>query len=72
MSIEGDVVLLAFKHAYHKEQVEKPENQRVAERIIGNFLGRSCRIRCIYEAEDSHLVEAALRLGAQIISTEEK
>ena len=48
------------------------ENQRVTEKIIGNFLGRSCRIRCTYEAEDNRLLNAALKMGAQIIDTEEK
>jgi len=72
VSFEDDVVVLTFRYPYHKEQIEKPENQRVAEKIIGNFLGRSCRVRCIYEPEDNHLLKAALKMGAQIINVEEK
>ncbi|GAH86320.1 unnamed protein product, partial [marine sediment metagenome] len=57
---------------YHKEQIEKMENQQVTEKIIGNFLGHSCHVRCIYETEDNHLLKAALKMGAQIIDVEEK
>lgn len=65
MSIEGDIVSLAFKHLAIKEQIEKIENQRVTDKIIGNFLGRPCRVRCILE--ENHLVKAALKIGAQIM-----
>ena len=72
VSFEDDVVVLTFRYPYHKEQIEKPENQRVVEKIIGNFLGRSCHVRCSYEPEDNHLLKAALKMGAQIINVEEK
>lgn len=65
VTIENDIVSLAFKHLAHKEQIEKIENQRVTDKIIGNFLGRPCRVRCILE--ENHLVKAALKIGAQIM-----
>jgi len=52
--------------------MENPENQQIAEKIISRFLGHSCRVRCIYEPEDNHLIDEALKIGAQIIDTEEK
>jgi len=52
--------------------MEKLENKKVAEKIVSNFIGRSCQVRCIHEPEDNHLLQAALRMGAQIIDTEEK
>jgi hypothetical protein len=53
--------------------MEKPDNQQIAEQIISRFLERSCRVRCIYKPEDNHLVEEALKIGAQkIIEAEEK
>ena len=70
VAIENDTVSLAFRYPYHKEQIEKVENQRVAERIISNFLGHPCHVRCILE--DNHLLKAALKMGAQITHTEEK
>jgi len=72
VSLEGDTVTLSFKYAYHKEQIEKPENQRTAEKILSHFLGYPCHIHCIYEPEANHLLKAALNMGAQIIGTEEK
>ncbi len=72
VAIEGDTVVLAFRYTYHKEQIEKLENKSVAQEILGHFLGRACNIRCIYEPEDNHLLRAALKMGAQIIDTEEK
>jgi DNA polymerase-3 subunit gamma/tau len=71
-AIDGDTVVLSFKYPLHKENMEKPENQQIAEKIISSFLGHSCRVRCIYEPEDNHLIEEALKIGAQIIDTEEK
>jgi len=72
VSIENDTIILAFRYPYHKEQIEKPENQRIAEKIIGNFLRRPCHVRCIHEPEADHLLRAALKMGAQIIDVEEK
>ncbi len=71
-TIEADTIVLSFKFPLHKENMEKAENQKIAERIISHFLGRPCRVRCVHEPEANHLVEAALRIGAQIINTEEK
>jgi DNA polymerase-3 subunit gamma/tau len=72
VAIEGDTVILAFKYPIHKDKMETIENQQVARAIISNFLGRPCQVRCVYEPEDNHLVEAAKRLGAQVTSVEEK
>jgi DNA polymerase-3 subunit gamma/tau len=71
-AIEKDTVVLSFKYPLHKENMEKSDNQQIAEKIISGFLGRSCRVRCIYEPEDNHLVEEVLKIGAQIIDAEEK
>lgn len=72
VAIENDTVVLAFRYDFHKGNMEKAENQHVAERIVSNFLGRPCRIRCLHEPESNHLVRAALRMGAQVIDVEEK
>jgi len=72
VDIENDTVVLTSKYDFYKEQIEKPENQKVAETIISNFLKRPCRVRCIHRPEDNHLLRAALRMGAQVTSVEEK
>jgi len=71
-SVDGDTVVLAFKYSYHKEQIEKPENQQTAEKIISSFLGRQCQVRCVNEPANDHLVKAALKMGAQIIDEVEE
>ncbi len=72
ITIENNTVTLAFRYPIHKENMEKPENQRIVAKLISNFLGHSCQIRCIHQPEDNHLVEAAKKMGAEIISTEER
>jgi DNA polymerase-3 subunit gamma/tau len=71
-AIEQDVLVLSFRFPLHKDQMEKVENQQIAEKIVSHFLKRTCRVRCIYEPEDNHLVEEALRIGAQIIEPPEE
>jgi len=68
MAVKNDTISLVFKHPFHKEQIEKIENQRVAARIISNFLGRPCQVQCILE--ENHLLKEAIKMGAQIIDTE--
>jgi len=70
VAVEGDTVVLAFRYPLHKVKIGMPENGQVAERIIGHFLGHPCHVRCIYEPEDDHLVQEALKIGAQIIDVE--
>ncbi len=72
VTIEGDTVVLAFRYPIHKEKMEAVENQQVAQKIISNFLGRPCRVRYIHEPENNHLLKAALKMGAQVTSVEEK
>jgi len=72
VSIEGDVVVLSFSFKIHKENMEKPENKRIAEQIISNYLGHPCQISCIYDPKKDILVNKALKIGAQITSVEEK
>jgi DNA polymerase-3 subunit gamma/tau len=72
VAIEDDTVVLVFRYNIHKENMEKPENEQVAAKIISDFLGRPCKVRCVYEPKNNHLIKAALRMGAQVTSVEEK
>ncbi|AHB13295.1 DNA polymerase III subunit gamma/tau [Dehalococcoides mccartyi] len=72
VSIEKNVVTLSFKYKYHKDKIEELENRKVTAEIISNFVGKTCTLVCISEAETNHLVKEAQKLGAQIISVEEK
>ena len=72
-SLQDDVVCLACSSQFFKETIEILENQRVVQQLISNFLGRTCKIQCVLEEKDNHLVEEALKIpGAQFISVEEK
>jgi DNA polymerase-3 subunit gamma/tau len=71
LSIEDDAIVISFKYSYHKEKMDNLDNQKTADKIVSSFMGRPCRVRCIYEHENNHLVKAALRMGAQVIETEE-
>ena len=72
VAFEDDKLVLAFRYPLHKENMEKAQNQGIAERVISSFLGRPCQVRCIHKPEENHLVKAALKMGAQITSVEEK
>jgi DNA polymerase III subunit gamma/tau len=72
LAIEADTVVLSFIYPIHRENMEKPENKQIAEKLISGYLGRACRVRCVDETENNHLVRAALKKGAQITSVEEK
>jgi hypothetical protein len=49
VSLEGNIVCLAFGTKIFKDMIEKLENQRVTERVISDFLGRPCQIKCVLE-----------------------
>ena len=72
VSCEDNTVVLSFRFRIHKDNMEKPQNQMVAEKIISNAMGYHCRVRCIYQHEEDHLVEAAMKMGAEIIDVEDK
>ncbi len=71
-AVAEDTIVLSFKFPFYKEKMEELENQKIAEKIISLCLGRTCRVRCVYEPEANHLVNAALKMGAQIIDEEER
>jgi DNA polymerase-3 subunit gamma/tau len=72
VTIDGDTVVLAFRYPIHKERMETVENQQVAQKIIGNFLGHPCRVRCTYEPENNNVVEELKKIGVKVTSVEEK
>jgi DNA polymerase-3 subunit gamma/tau len=71
LSIEDDTIVVSFKYSYHKEKMDTLENQKTADKIISGYMGRPCKVRCVYEHENNHLVKAALKMGAQVIDAEE-
>jgi DNA polymerase-3 subunit gamma/tau len=72
ITIENEVVVLSFSSPILRDLINKEENQNVAEKIISDFLGRPCQIRCVCESDNNHLTKSAIKLGAQVTSVEEK
>ena len=72
IAVENGVVTLSFKHNIHKEKIEEVENRRVTASLISDFFGQPHQIKCVYEPAENHLVREAQKLGAQVISIEEK
>lgn len=72
IAIDNGIVTLSFKHNFHKEKIEELENRKVTASLLSQFLGQPCQIKCIYEPAENHLVREAQKLGAQVISIEEK
>lgn len=69
IAFENDTLTLSFKHSIYKEKLEEVENHLVVEKIISSYLGHRCRVQCVLE--NNNLLKEALRLGAQIVDTEE-
>lgn len=73
VSIDENVLVLSFKFQVHKDNLEKLDNLKMAEKIVSHCMGRACLIRCVSEPDSAnHLVRAAQKLGAQILDVEEK
>jgi DNA polymerase-3 subunit gamma/tau len=71
VAFSDGTVTLAFRHSYHKDKIDQPENKKVVVEIISHFLGRPCQVNCIFEKEANHLVQEAQKMGAQLIDVEE-
>ena len=72
LSINQDTIVVAVKFSYHKEKMATLDNQKIADKIVSSFLGKSCKVQCVYEHENNHLVKAALEMGGQEIEPEEE
>lgn len=46
-AMEGNVVILGFPYAFHKERIEDPKCQTLVEQVFSQVLGNPCRIKCI-------------------------
>ena len=72
VAIEGDVITLTFRYPYHKEKIEENENMKITTDIISGYIGKRCKVRCVFEQEENYLVREAQKIGAQITDVEEK
>jgi DNA polymerase-3 subunit gamma/tau len=70
--IVADILVVEVRYPFHKEKMDMVDNQKTADKIVSTLLGRTCKVRCVYEHENNHLVRAAMNnYGAQQIDAEE-
>jgi DNA polymerase III subunit gamma/tau len=72
LSIENGTVTLSAKSKIFKDNIEKSDNLKVVENIFSTYLGHDCKVACVLDEKKHHLVNQAIKLGAQITSVEEK
>jgi DNA polymerase-3 subunit gamma/tau len=72
VAFDDNTVVLSFRFPVHKDKIEEPENNKIAAKIIANFIGQPCEVRCLYEPEENHLVREIQKIGGQIVEVEEK
>jgi hypothetical protein len=52
-AVEGNVVVLGFPHAFHKERIEEPKCQALVSQVFSRVLGSPCRIKCVRVPKDT-------------------
>jgi DNA polymerase III subunit gamma/tau len=79
-AVEGDTLVLAFYHDFHKKKIEDTKYTRMVEKKLADKFGSPNKIRCVLKTkevkpkrkvEDIPLVKAALEHGARITSVVE-
>ncbi len=73
-AVEGDTLVLAFYHTFHKDKIEDPKYCRMVEKKLAEKFGNPSKVRCILRPRaeqrptEGHLVKAALEMGGRITS----
>jgi len=79
-AVEGETLVLAFYHDFHKNKIEDTKYTRMVEKKLADKFGSPNKIRCVLKTkevkpkrkvEDIPLVKAALEHGARIASVVE-
>ncbi|MGC8873668.1 MAG: DNA polymerase III subunit gamma/tau [Chloroflexia bacterium] len=68
IAVEGRVVVLGFRYAFHKGKVEEVQNRRLVEEVLSRVLQGNYGIRCVLQEGDpaaNRRRQAADRLQAQ-------
>jgi len=79
-AVEGDTLVLAFYHDFHKKKIEDTKYTRMVEKKLADKFGSPNKIHCVLRSkevkprrkiEDIPLVKAALKQGARIVDVVE-
>jgi DNA polymerase-3 subunit gamma/tau len=46
---DGNVVVVQFKHRFHRDKVQDISNRIAVEKALGRVLGTACKVRCVVE-----------------------
>jgi len=49
IAVEGQVIVLGFRYAFHKGKVEETRNRRLIEEVLSKVLGGNYGIRCVID-----------------------
>ncbi len=52
IAVEGQVVVLGFRYAFHKGKIEEVQNRRLVEEVLGRVLQGNYGIRCVLQEGD--------------------
>ncbi len=52
VAVEGQVVVLGFRYAFHKGKVEEVQNRRLVEEVLSRVLRGNYGIRCVLQESD--------------------
>lgn len=53
VAVEGRVVVLKFRYAFHKGKIEETRNRRLVERVLSKVLGGNYGVRCVLEGAEN-------------------
>jgi DNA polymerase-3 subunit gamma/tau len=73
IALEDNTIVLGFYYPFHKEKIEDPKYRRFVEQAISKVFGAEYKVRCELtprQQKKKTLLEAALEMGAEIISDE--
>ncbi len=71
IALEDNTIVLGFYYPFHKEKIEDPKYRRFVEQAISKVFGAEYKVRCVLtprEQKKKTLLDAALEMGAEIIS----
>jgi DNA polymerase-3 subunit gamma/tau len=68
-AVEGNVIVLGFPYAFHKERVEEPKCQALIEQVFSQVLGSPCRVKCTLVSKSSTKPTPSVQQSRQLPKT---
>jgi DNA polymerase-3 subunit gamma/tau len=71
VAVEGDAVVLAFIHNFHRSKVEEDQNRQVVEEVLSDLIGQRYRVRCVMVEQERTSAGGRVGSSAEQIVTED-